>query len=548
MTGLAPVGTKNVAAGRVEQVILPNVQLRDTDEEQFEDNADEYIRRDLEGSDVDTRRHAACHLIKSLCKHFEEKVIEIFNKFIQQMLSEYQQNPSTRWRDKDAALFLILSLASRGKTERYGITKISGLVNITDIYWTQVASELKHTSPCYPMLEATAITYVLHFRSLLSSDVLADAISSVTGLLLSSSRVVNTYAAAFCEKILFMTNSSPQSLQLDSIKPHIQSLLANLIHMLGVQGNEDNEYAMKCVMRLIVKSGTDQAACVEKVIPVLVDKLWKASKNPTKPHFNHFLFEAIGASIRGVCTQHPSAVTSFEQCLFPVFEDIMVRDVLEFLPYNFQLLALMLELRDQPIAESYTAIFPLILSPMLWERIGTVPALSRLMQAFIQKCPEAIQAEGKVHAILGVFQKLLASKSNDHEGFNILTSLLQYQGAEIVRPFLTDILILCFKRLQESRTIFYVRGLTKSFCSLVISFGPVDIMNTIDSIQGNLFGMLIEKVFIPEIPGVTAKDEEKRICVVGVMQILTQTPAMLQEPQYQKLVIYIYASRNAFFC
>ena len=108
-------------------------------------------------------------------------------------------------------------------------------------------------------------------------------------------------------------------------------------------------------------------------------------KNPTKPHFNHFLFEAIGVSIHGVCASHPTAVGSFEGYLFPVFEDIMVRDVLEFLPYVFQLLALMLELREQPIVESYIAIFPLILSPMLWERIGTVPALSRLMQAFIQK-------------------------------------------------------------------------------------------------------------------------------------------------------------------
>ena len=56
-----------------------------------------------------------------------------------------------------------------------------------------------------------------------------------------------------------------------------------------------------------------------------------------------------------------------------------------FLSYVFQLVALMLELTDQLIIESYIAIFPLILSPMLWERIDNVPALSRLKQAFIQK-------------------------------------------------------------------------------------------------------------------------------------------------------------------
>ena len=105
-----------------------------------------------------------------------------------------------------------------------------------------------------------------------------------------------------------------------------------------------------------------------------------------------------------------------------------------------------------------------------------------------------------------------------------------------MRAYLKEILLLCFKRLHESRTVFYVRSMTKGMCSLMIAFGPVEIMNTINGIQGNLFGMLIEKVITPEIPGVTGREDEKRICVVGVMQVLTQIPDMLKEPQYQKLV------------
>ena len=105
-----------------------------------------------------------------------------------------------------------------------------------------------------------------------------------------------------------------------------------------------------------------------------------------------------------------------------------------------------------------------------------------------------------------------------------------------MRAYLKDILLLCFKRLHESRTVFYVRSMTKAMCSLIIAFGPVEIMNTINGIQGNLFGMLIEKVITPEIPGVTSREDEKRICVVGVMQVLTQIPEMLQEPHYQKFV------------
>lgn len=39
-----------------------------SDEELFEDNPEEYIRRDIEGSDVDTRRRASCDLVK-VCKY-----------------------------------------------------------------------------------------------------------------------------------------------------------------------------------------------------------------------------------------------------------------------------------------------------------------------------------------------------------------------------------------------------------------------------------------------------------------------------------------------
>lgn len=55
----------------------------DSDAELFEDNPEEYIRRDIEGSDVDTRRRAACDLVKVLSKYFEGKIMEIFGAYIQ---------------------------------------------------------------------------------------------------------------------------------------------------------------------------------------------------------------------------------------------------------------------------------------------------------------------------------------------------------------------------------------------------------------------------------------------------------------------------------
>jgi len=79
----------NILNSICEKVILPNIEFRQSDEELFEDNAEEYIRRDIEGSDVDTRRRAACDLVKALSKSFEAPMTDIFGRYISAMLESY---------------------------------------------------------------------------------------------------------------------------------------------------------------------------------------------------------------------------------------------------------------------------------------------------------------------------------------------------------------------------------------------------------------------------------------------------------------------------
>lgn len=53
-----------------EKIVLPNIRLRDSDEEIFEMDWVEYVRRDTEGGDADTRRRAASELVKTLTEKF----------------------------------------------------------------------------------------------------------------------------------------------------------------------------------------------------------------------------------------------------------------------------------------------------------------------------------------------------------------------------------------------------------------------------------------------------------------------------------------------
>lgn len=56
--------TEPVLKDIVEQIVVKNLTATEADEELFEDNPTDYIRKDMEGSDQDTRRRSASELVR----------------------------------------------------------------------------------------------------------------------------------------------------------------------------------------------------------------------------------------------------------------------------------------------------------------------------------------------------------------------------------------------------------------------------------------------------------------------------------------------------
>ena len=514
-----------------EKVIVPNMEFRESDEELFEDNPEEYLRRDLEGSNIGTRRYSACNLVRGLCKFFEGPVTTIFSGYISAMLQQYAQDPTKNWKSKDAALYLIAAIATRSKTMKHGITKTSELVNVAEVFQLQCVPELqKPNLNEQPVLRADSIRYLTTFRSVLPRECLVSALPLLVVHLTAPSHVVHTYAAHCMEKLLLVRDGNGAVvIQPADLQPHFETLLVNLFNVLKVEGSEQNEYVMKAIMRSMSTMQDSIAPYSETLLNQLSAKLAQVSQNPSKPHFNHYLFESICCIIRYSCKADAKPVDKFESSLFPIIESILVRDVSEFLPYVFQILSLLLELRPLPIPQPYMTIYPLLLTPVLWERSGNIPALVRLLQAFIEKAPLDVTRDDKLMALLGVFQKLIASKNNDHEGFYLLGSLIENLDLAVLGPQLKNVFILLFQRLQSSKTTKYVKGLIVFLSLFAGKYGGPVLVETVDSIQPKLFHMVLEKIFIPDVQKVGGATERK-ICAIGITKILTETPAMLREP------------------
>ncbi|NXT29108.1 XPO2 protein, partial [Syrrhaptes paradoxus] len=388
----------------------------------------------------------------------------------------------------------------------------------------------------FPVLKADGIKYIMIFRNHVPKEQLLVSIPLLINHLQAESIVVHTYAAHALERLFTMRGTNNTTLiTAAEMAPFVEVLLTNLFKALTLPGSSENEYIMKAIMRSFSLLQESIIPYIPSVITQLTQKLLAVSKNPSKPHFNHYMFESICLSIRITCKANPDAVGNFEEALFMVFTEILQNDVQEFIPYVFQVMSLLLEMHKNEIPSSYMALFPHLLQPVLWERTGNIPPLVRLLQAYLERGANTIAsaAADKIPGLLGVFQKLIASKANDHQGFYLLNSITEHMPPESVDQYRKQIFILLFQRLQNSKTTKFIKSFLVFINLYCIKYGALALQEIFDSIQPKMFGMVLEKIIIPEIQKVSGQ-VEKKICAVGITKILTECPPMM-DTEYTKL-------------
>ncbi|KAJ1936744.1 importin-alpha export receptor, partial [Linderina pennispora] len=293
-------------------------------------------------------------------------------------------------------------------------------------------------------------------------------------------------------------------------------------------------------MRVILASRTNITPLAPAALGKLAQIVAEVSKNPSNPRFSHFMFEAIGSLARFTCAAEPSAIGQFESTLFPIFQTILQQDIAEFMPYVFQILAQLLSVHQASgkLPDAYMGLLPMLLVPDLWDSQGNVPALVRLLQSYLQIGAAQLAQQNQLAPILGVFQKLIASKANDHLGFNLLLAITQFTPTESFKQYLRPVVTLCLTRLQSSRTGKFTRNYVHYLGSLMCkdpqSGAGVELLySTMEQIQPGLFANVLQNVLLEAIPRVIGAVERK-VTVVG-FGLLVASAQFQSNPAYAQL-------------
>ncbi|KAF9164962.1 importin-alpha export receptor [Mortierella sp. AD010] len=501
--------SNDVLSQLCEKVVLPNMGLRESDEELFEDEPIEYIRRDLEGSDSETRRRAATELVRGLLDQFPTEVTAIITNYIQHYLQRYNSNVSLNWKDKDAALFLLTSIAAKSVGSQFGARETNAEVNIIEFFEKNVYPDLAApvSGAIHPILKVDAIKYLYTFRGQFTKEQILATLPLLVKHLESTNYAVYTYAAICIERILFMRASGtagPMLFSSDNVESLAHDLISNLFRLIELgqtpEKLAENDYLMKCVMRVILTVREKMMPLVTLCLGRLTAIVQAVSSNPSNPKFNHYVFESIGALIRFICTSTPEAAEQFESLLFQPFQVILQQDIAEFTPYVFQLLSQLLSFNTRAeLSPAYQAMLPPLVQPTLWQQQGNIPALVKLLQAYLQKGASWIVANNHLEPILGVFQKLVSSKLNDHHAFELLQTMIIYVPMSILGNYMKPVLIMLLTRLQNHKTDKFKKSFVNfSFFYMALDkegTGPDAYWALFDTVQSGLFVQFLKTVW-----------------------------------------------------
>jgi len=556
-------------------VVLPNMALREAEEEVFEDNPSDYIVRDIEGSNAETRRHAASTMVKGLTVNFEAAVSSTCMGLVESLMTEYGTDPENKWREKDAAIALLSSLAAKSSHRSKGVVEVNSHVDILAVLKTYIVSELHMDAAAIvqelptgkAILKATCLNFVTAFRGHWPSDILQQLLPLVTQWLQSPMYVLHSYAAVCVERLLSVTEPLPQGAALGTKAPRrasddtikailnagLSAALARIASVgqvdgsaasgaagvLGRQdGNGENEWMMRLVLRLLVCAGTSAAAVAGDVLGVLSKVITAVTANPAAPQFNHYLFESVAVVIKcvvdaqgGDAARVNAAVGELEGSLMPVFDTIFSKDVTEFVPYSFQLLASLLAHKSIPaegghaLSDTYIQLLDRLLAATLWERRSNVPALTMLMCTYLAKGGSYIVQQEKLMPILGVFQKLLSAAATEDSAHKLLRAVVAGTPLAQWSPLAPQALSVVIMRMQNKRSLKTAKAFIETLALMAGRYGGAETIAVVDAVQPGLFLQLATSVIGQHANAIVGVHSRKTVAIG--LAALAGAPALL---------------------
>jgi exportin-2 (importin alpha re-exporter) len=240
----------------------------------------------------------------------------------------------------------------------------------------------------------------------------------------------------------------------ENVVPLARDLLTHLFKLITKDSKpekiQENEFLMRCLMRVLIFIRDGVLPHTDMVLSNFINITKVIRHNPSNPRFQYYLFEGIGALIRSAGSTQSSKL---ETALYDPFASILKEGIEEFMPYVFQLFAALLEANPSgQLTQYYQELLEIVILPQVWESRGNVPALVRLLTSMIPRNVQGIVANKQVEPILGIFQKLISTRTTETLAFELVEAVIISIPLEALQPYFVTIISIMLTRLSNNKT------------------------------------------------------------------------------------------------
>jgi len=470
-------------------------------------------------------------LVKSLAKFYDEKVTGILINYVQQLLQENSSSISEE-RRRDACIYLVIAMSVRAQTRMQGVTQCNPLVPVADFYKSQILPCLT-SKPItnVPILRAACIKYVTTFRNQLGAE-FQTLLPHICDHIEAESAVLHTYSAHCIEKILSLPNNS---LDIRKSKDHLLQMSSKILKtLMENKGIPQNEYLMRCVVRIFNYLQAEASDVCTNTVQLLVAILRAVCANPINPMFNHYLFEAIAVIVKvgaeGPALTKAERMSTIENALIPQLGEILEKNMTDFVPYSFQILGLLLDANDQTqVKDLYKALFSRLLTPDLWRTSANLPGLIRLFRAYFSKHQIfANDIKGAIQPLMERFQHFgLNNRKSEIVSFELLNAMFRYLPLEYYQsliPTLLQVLLTKLQHLAQRENSPVVKAFVLSMSLLTFLHQDLLVPQAFQSVQAGLLPNVLRSVWIPIFTQMQ-KPQERNLCAVALARIMVHPEA-----------------------
>eukprot|EP00922_Rhytidocystis_sp_ex-Travisia-forbesii_P063422 GHVS01094359.1.p1 GENE.GHVS01094359.1~~GHVS01094359.1.p1 ORF type:complete len:1154 (-),score=200.97 GHVS01094359.1:221-3682(-) len=585
--GRSPFADEAVLKQICSRIIVPNVYLRKSDLEGMEDNPHEFLRRHMEGAESHTRRSAAIDLIRATSKFSSTQLSAILLEFIKGLCDASRTLTTQSEQLTDACTALVIGLATHS-------TEANITQQFVQHYFDmELLKELEGAGgggrPDRRLAKSAAMRFVTTFRLVLSTPSLEAVLPLVASLLCHADPVVHSYAATCMERLLTVrqplansnTSSSvmrpvtvagaPTKLRPADVKPVLLKSLEPLLLLVRTnRGIRENEYVMKCVMRIFTFLKKDAGDAAISTLDILVQVVKDVATSLSNPTYNHYLFEAIAACLKASAMNNGTAHA--EALLVPVLSTLLRQDMHDFIPYCYQILGLLLDASDRVnISSMYVELFSFLMRKDSWSQSkANIPGVVRLIGSYCRKHQQfGALLSDNTQALLERFQFCLSNNKLRSSAFEIIRAMVRYLPPSYYENHFKVLVTVLLAQLNQRNTADLRNDVTVFFALYIckVPNGEHKLPQVLESIQSGLTSNVLGFVVVPaatkvqtnyekklmiialsKLVAAVCKDEEllmkvlealaKLVCVVGEIESERPSAVQAEEPEEEPNVAF----------